>query len=235
MKKENIRAYSMGICQILTRCGVKQLIRFLSDYSALKKQLTQDLAPIVKRYMVDSPGVSFQKYLDIDYWLFENMRRCYMLGLHTIGRKLKILDVGTGAAYFPFVCKYYGHDVEVIDVADNEMYNDIVNSFGLKKYTQYIRKFNNLSTNSKYDLVTAFMICFNCHQQPDLWHVGEWDHFLTSLHMNNLNSGGRVFLSFNAESAEEPVSKELLAYFAANNAEVAGSEVYLNNNYIFER
>jgi len=225
----------MGIYQVLTTCGFKPLYRFLSDYSALKTQLAQDLAPIVKRYMVDSPGVSFQKYLDIDYWLFENMRRCYMLGLHIPGRKLKILDIGTGSAYFPFVCKYYGHDIEVVDVADNEMYNEIVNIFGLKKYSQYIRKFNNLSAESKYDLVTAFMICFNCHQQPDLWHVREWEHFLTNLHNHNLNSGGRVFLSFNAETVEEPVSKELLAYFVANNAEVSGSDVYINSNYKFDQ
>ena len=209
MKKENIRAYSMGIYQVLTTCGFKQLYRFLSDYSALKTQLAKDLASIVKRYMVDSPGVSS----------------------HIPGRKLKILDIGTGAAYFPFVCKYYGHEVEVVDVADNEMYNEIVNTFGLKKYSKYIHKFNNLSIENKYDLVTAFMICFNCHQQPDLWHVREWAFFLTNLHNHNLNSGGRVFLSFNAETAEEPVSKELLAYFVANNAEVAGSDVYINSNY----
>lgn len=235
VKKEKIRAYSFGIFEIISKCGPTQLYSFLTDYSALKKQLAQDLAPIVKRYMVDNPRISFQKYLDIDYWLFENMRRCYTLGLHIPGRKLKILDVGTGAAYFPFVCKYYGHDVEVVDVDDNEMYNEIVNTFGLIKYDQYIYSFSDLTTDNRYDLITAFMICFNRHKQPDLWHIREWEYFLTSVHDNNLNPEGEVVLSFNAESAAEPVSRELLAYFSENNAEVSGSNVYLKSNYLFKR
>lgn len=235
MKKEKIHAYSMGILEIISRCGIAKLYTFSSDYFTLKRQLASLIAPIAERHKVDNPGISFQKYLDIDYWLFETMRRCYLLGLHNPGRKLRILDIGTGAAYFPFVCRYYGHDVEAVDVPDNEMYNEIVTAFGIKRYDQYIRSFSNLATDKRYDLITAFMICFNCHKQPDLWHIREWEYFLSSFLNNNLNPGGEVFLSFNAESAEEPVSKELLAYFFANNAMVYGTEVHIKSNYLYKR
>lgn len=225
----------MGIPEIISRCGIAKLCTFLSDYSKLKRQLANVIAPIAVRHKVDNPGMSFQKYLDIDYWLFESMRRCYVLGLHNLGRKLMILDIGTGAAYFPFVCKYYGHEVEAVDLADNEMYNEILSALGIKRYDQYIRSFNNLATSKRYDLITAFMICFNCHKQPDLWHIREWEHFLSSLHDNNLNSGGEVFLSFNAESAEEPVNNELLAYFSANNAEVDNTTVHIKSDYLYKQ
>lgn len=234
MKKENIRAYLKGLLEIKSRCGIAKLFSFISDYSRLKGQLANHIVSIAERYKVDNPGISFQKYLDTDYWLFECMRRCYVLGLHDPGRKLKILDVGTGAAYFPFVCKYYGHEVEAIDVPDNEMYNEIISAFGIKRYDQYIRSFSNLATDKSYDLITAFMICFNCHKQPDLWHIREWEYLLSSLHDNNLNPGGEVFLSFNAESAEEPVSRELMAYFSTRNAEVHGTEVHIRGNYRFK-
>lgn len=231
MGKEHIRAYLYGISGIISRCGITQLSTFLKDYFRLKSQLASLMAPIAERYKQDDPGISFQKYLEVDYWLFECMRRCFLLGLHNSSKKLRILDIGTGAAYFPFVCRYYGHDVEAMDVPDNEMYNEIIKAFGIKRYDQYIRSFSNLAVDNRYDLVTAFMICFNCHKQPDLWHINEWEYFLSSLHDNNLNENGEVFLSFNAESLEEPVNRDLLAYFAAKGAVVDGSSVQLKGNY----
>ncbi len=235
MKKENIVTYSKGIFEIKSKCGISQLYKFIVDFFTLKKRLGHDMSLIAGRYKVDNPGISFQKYLEIDYWLFENMRRCYVLGLHNKNRNLKILDIGTGTAYFPFICKYYGHDVEALDVADNEMYNEIVNRLGIKRYDQYISAFSDLVTDNRYDLITAFMICFNCHKQPALWHIEEWEHFLTSIHEKNLKPGGEVHLSFNTESAEEPVSRDLLAYFSAHNAEVVGTEVHIKSNYQFRR
>lgn len=228
--KEVLVSYFKGIFEIVSLSGLSNLYRFFSDYRVIKKSIESKISIISSRYHVDDPGISFQKYLDIDYWLFENMRRCYRLGLHDRSRSLKILDIGTGAAYFPYVCRYYGHDVEAIDLSDNDMYNEIIEAFGIRRYDQCIRSFTDLVTDKRYDLVTAFMICFNCHKRPDLWHISEWKHFLASLHARNLSPGGRIFLSFNAESPDEPVSKQLLDYFSENGADVRGSEVYIRNS-----
>lgn len=227
MNSRNIRTYLKGLYEVFGSCGIKQLYTFIIDYALLTKQIENHIKPISDKHKVDNPGISFQKYLEIDFWLFENMRRCYLLGLHNLTKKLTILDLGTGAGYFPVVCRYYGHDVEALDVDDNEMYNEIVTKLGIPRYSQRISKYNDLVTNKKYDLITAFMICFNCHMQPDLWHIKEWEYFLNSILNRNLESGGEVFLSFNGESVEEPVSKELLEYFSAIGADVRGTEVHL--------
>jgi len=233
MNMAGIRRYSQGMLEIVRVCGMEQTFAFWSDYAKLKRELARVLAPTIERHRVGNPGIAFQKYLEIDYWLFENMRRCFLLGLHKSARKRKILDIGCGAAYFLFVCRYYGHEVEGLDVADNEMYNEIVAALGIKRYTQHICKYSDLQTNERYDLVTAFMICFNCHDQPDLWQSQEWEYFLTSLHGRNLRSGGEVFLSFNCEKTGEPIRRDLMAYFAARNAEVEGIRVHLKSNYRF--
>lgn len=236
MIKQRIYAYGMGSLEVLSKCGIGQFARFWTDYLSLRRDLSLNLAPIAGRHKIKAPGISFQKYLDVDYWLFEHMVRCYQLGLHNVGRKLHILDIGTGAAYFPFICRFYGHEVEAVDVDDNPMYNEIVKTLGIKRYEQFIHSYSDLVTTKRYDFITAFMICFNCHMQPDLWHVPEWEYFLGSLHANNLNPGGEVYLSFNAETPEEPVSKDLLAYFSANNALVdGGSKVHLKGDYRYPR
>ena len=91
------------------------------------------LSSIKAKYEIANPGISYQKYMDIDYWLFENLRRAYVLGLHKMTGKIAILDIGTGPGYFPFICGFYGHDAEALDVPDNEMYNEIMKRKKVKK------------------------------------------------------------------------------------------------------
>lgn len=233
MGREHLRAYLTGIANVVTSSGFWALYPFFSDFIRLRRELKTCIAPVSSKYQNEKPGISFEKYLEVDYWLFEAMRRCYCLGLHRRDNKRKILDIGTGAAYFPYVCRYYGHEVDAVDVADNQMYNDIVALLGINRHEQFIRAYEVLVTEKRYDLVTAFMICFNCHKQPDLWHLAEWEYFLSSLKERNLLSSGEVFLSFNAETPEEPVSKELLGYFEKRGAKAFRSEVYFGKDYCY--
>ena len=212
--KNRISHYSKGIIEIISYNGIWNLPKSLFDYRAIKRILNEKVAIIADKYRIDNPDISYHKYLDINYWLFENMRRFYALGLHEEKNKLEILDIGTGTGYFPFVCKYFGHEAEALDIPNNDMYNDIIKELGIKRYDRFILPFNLIKIEKRYDLITSYMICFNCHKQPNLWHIPEWEYFLNSLYKNNLNPGGEVFLSFNTEKTEEPVSDELLAYFS---------------------
>ena len=234
MNQYTARRYVSGIRELTRKCGMAETIRFWTDYLKFKRELARVLAPIARQHRISDPGIAYQKYLEINYWLFENMRRVYVLGLHRQSRKLKILDIGCGAAYFLYVCRQYGHDVEGVDVPDNEMYNEIVAALGIKRYTQYVTKFEDLQTTERYDLVTSFMICFNCHDQPDLWRIPEWESFLASLYDRNLNAGGEVVLSFNCEKVGEPINRELLAYFLSRNATVEGVKIHMGSNYRFK-
>ncbi len=233
--KNCLFSYLKCIISLIPNCGICSLFPFLKNYFVIKKNIRGKLSLIRDKYKIENPSISYQKYLEINYWLFETLRRFYVLGLHKKHKKIKILDIGTGAGYFPFICNFYGYEAEALDVPDNEMYNEIIKELEIKRYVQYIDSFEKIDVHRKYDLISAFMICFNRHGQQDVWHIREWEYFLNSLHDNNLNPGGEMFLSFNAETAEEPVNKELLAYFAANNAEIDGNTVHIKSNYRFIR
>lgn len=208
----------------------KSALQFVLDYRILRRSIKKRLANIIEQHKVDDPGIAFQKFLDTDRWVYENMRRVYFLGLNKANNKMIILDVGTGAGYFPFICNYYGHRAEALDVPDNEMYNQIIRELGITRYTQTIKAYEDLDVNNQYDLITGFMICFNNHKTPDVWHIQEWDYFLKSVCKKNLRPGGNIFVSFNAENEEEPVSKELLDYFVLNNGELKNLDVYFKRN-----
>src|SRR5262245_34673362 len=54
------------------------------------------------------------KFLNLDYWLRENIRRALRVSMHR-RQRLKILDVGCGTGLFPFVCRLWGHDAMGLD------------------------------------------------------------------------------------------------------------------------
>lgn len=208
----------------------KSAFQFVSDYRILRRSIHNKLANIIEQHKVDDPGIAFQKFLDIDRWVYESMRRVYFLGLNNSKRKMTILDVGTGTGYFPFICNYYGHRAEALDIPDNEMYNEITRELGITRFTQYIKPYKDLHVNNQYDLITAYMICFNNHKTPDVWHIKEWDYFLKSVCRKNLRPGGNLFFSLNEETEEEPVRKELLDYFVSNHAEIKNLDVHFKRN-----
>lgn len=218
--------------QIFFREGPGHALKFLSNYRKIRTEIRNRLSGIMEEYRLKNPGIAYQKYLDLDYWVLECMRRFYRLGLHKESAGKKILDLGTGAGYFPFVCNYYGHRAEALDVPDNEMYNNTIRALGINRYQQYIRAFKDLDIIDRYDLITGFMICFNNHKTPQVWHIKEWDFFLKSIAEKNLNKGGNLFFSFNAESEEEPVSRELLGYFSNHQGVINGCEVLLTSQSI---
>ncbi len=214
----------------VAECGGYAYPRFIADYFAVRREIRQRTGSIISKYEVLSPGISPQKYLNLDHWVAENLLRVFRLDLHKQGKK-KILDIGTGAGYFPFICNYYGHSAEAMDLADNKMYNELTAALDIKRLDERITAFGDISSGRRYDLVTAFMICFNNHQRPGLWHLEEWKSLLRSLHENNLTEQGEVFLSFNAETPEEPISEELLAFFSNNGASIKGNTVKLDCKY----
>ena len=229
-----IKTYLTGICEITTNHGVLFLFKFLIDFLKIRNEISKILLNISIKYKSDNPGESYEKYLDSNVWIFECLLRFYRLNLHKLKHKINILDLGTGAGYFPFICRFYGHNVESIDIPDNEMYNEIIDAFKLYRYGQYITYNSFLITHNRYNLISAFMICFNEHKKSNLWHIMEWETFLNNIKNNNLTHNGEIYLSFNAESFEEPVNRELLSYFESRNGDVINSStVHIKSNYIF--
>ena len=222
---------SQRVVKLTLRYGPSSAIHFLKSYLRLKKEIGAKINDIVKKHRVENPGAAFQKYLALHYWLFIALERVFQLGLHESTTK-RILDLGTGAGYFPYACRYFGHDVEALDVPDNAMYNEIIEKLHIKRHTQYIEKFRDIDIGGKFDLVTAFMICFNNHKKADVWHDDEWAYFLSSVSKHQLLDDGVIFLSLNAESEDVPIHPELIEYFRIAGAKIHGLEILMKKSAI---
>lgn len=155
----------------------------------------------------------YSKYLDIRFWMTEKLTYFYLLNLHR-NRPLKILDIGTGPGYFPFICMLHGHKVVAIDLDNVSMYNELCKFFNIDRRTWRINKFEKIpDLGEKYDLITALMIKFNNHDKPDQWGTAEWRFLLDDLKKNHLKDDGQIFLDFNTCRNGTWFDDDLLKFF----------------------
>ena len=156
---------------------------------------------IRRRYVVADPGADWPKYLDLGRWIGVNIRRIRQLELD-LARPKRILDLGCGAGYFLYIAQLLGHSGVGLDMDRLPMFREITRLLGVRRVVQRIQAFHPLPNfDQKFDLITAFMICFNNHKMPGLWGVAEWEFFLNDL-AKHLKPRGRVWLELNQEYDE---------------------------------
>jgi hypothetical protein len=181
------------------------------------------------KYRDVDPAPGYSKYLDIRYWLRDNLNYVYRLKLNR-STSLKILDLGTGCGYFPYLCQYFGHSVVTVDMDEIPMYSEITGFLKLHRKIWKIKAFEKLPDfNTRFDLITAFAICFNNHNRPGLWGVDEWSFFLIDLATNQLTESGRIFLKLNAERENGFYDDQLLNYFTRMGAKIDGRYIYFDS------
>ena len=174
---------------------------------------------IRRRYAVENPGEHWPKYLDLDRWISINIRRIREIELD-LARRKHILDLGCGAGYFLYIAQLLGHSGIGLDVDFVPMFSDVTRLLGVRRVIQRIRAFDPLpELGAKFDLVTAFMICFNNHKQANLWGVAEWEFFLDDL-ARHLTPRGRVWLELNCEYDGTFYTPELKAFFQRRGARI---------------
>lgn len=210
--------------------GIQNTFYALYIANKLSSNIASSLFHLSQRYSEEFETIGYQKYLNIDYWVLENVRRAIALGLHDSEPK-RILDISTGAGFFPYVCRHFGHIVEATDISDNEMYNEIIEILDITRMTLSIEKYKPLRIKHQYDMITSFMICFNSHKTPQMWLEGEWNYFFSDL-LPNLNEGGKIYLSFNEEEDNEQSQNNLLNLFKKYSSAVNKNEISLNKKQI---
>jgi SAM-dependent methyltransferase len=174
---------------------------------------------IRQRYAVENPGEHWPKYLDLDRWIDMNIRRIREIELD-LARRKRILDLGCGAGYFLYIAQLLGHSGLGLDVDYVPMFADITRLLGVRRVIQRIQAFEPLpDLGAKFNLVTAFMICFNNHKQADLWGVAEWEFFLDDL-ARHLAPRGRVWLELNREYDGTFYTPELREFFQRRGATI---------------
>jgi hypothetical protein len=213
-------------------CGFFNLYQFLIIFFALKREIEKRISPF-KFYEIEEPGESFEKYLDTKYWVYINLLRVFELKLHKV-KNLKIFDLGTGIGYFPFICNYFGHTVESIDLDTNNLYNSTIKALGVTRYSEKIKSFEHIESGTRYNLITAFMVCFNGHKSKNLWGSEEWLFFLGSLKKNKLKMGGYIYLSLNEEFESSKLKvQEVMTEFIARGAIVDKNKIIIPYSFDF--
>ncbi len=185
---------------------------------------------IRQRYGVEDPGEDWPKYLDLDRWIDINIRRIREIELD-LTRPKRILDLGCGAGYFLHIAQLLGHKGLGLDVDYLPMFAEITRLLGVRRVISQIEPFAPLpDLGGKFDLITAFMICFNNHKQPNLWEVPEWEFFLDDL-AKYLAPRGRVWLELNREYDGTFYTPELREFFALRGAKIDEHKVIFRSGF----
>ena len=148
---------------------------------------------------------SAAKYTMPRQWLLLNAMRAGDLGLHA-GSSLQILDIGCGPAFFLAISRALGHESIGVDVpqslqtpVERRVYSGLIDILrcGGSVSPLLVERFVPLPfPEERFDLITAFWICFNLHRQPGEWGVEEWRFFVEDA-QRRLRPGGRLFLELN--------------------------------------
>ena len=171
------------------------------------------------RYAIDHSVGGWRKYLELERWIRINLWRVQELDLDW-GRRQSILDLGSGAGYFLYICQWLGHRTLGLDLDDVPMFGEMFRALRLRRVVWRVEAFQPLpDLGRKFDLITAFMICFNGHKSAALWGPKEWSFFLDDLE-TRLNPGGRIRLGFNRENDGSFYTEELRRFFVARGGEI---------------
>ena len=168
--------------------------------------------------------VFWTKYLDVNKWLTLNIRYAKELGL--IERPPKsVLDLGCGGGFFLVVCRMLGSRVLGLDLDKDIVLNEMIKLFKLERVTWRIRAFVKLPDfRRKFDLITAFMICFNFPPKHPYWGPRQWDFFLNDM-SDRLLPEGRLLLSLNKQPDGNEYDDALKAYFESRAGVVTGKRI----------
>ncbi len=204
----------------------KHTLRLLrtNRFSLDAKRIIETIDPsgfdqIRQRYAVANPGADWPKYLDLERWIEINIRRIRALELD-LSRPKRILDLGCGAGYFLYIAQLLGHSGLGLDMDRVSMFREITRLLGVHRVVQRIEAFRPLpDLGQKFNLITAFMICFNDHKMPGLWQVPEWEFFLDDL-AKHLTPRGRVWLELNQEYDGTFYTPELKEFFQKRSARI---------------
>jgi SAM-dependent methyltransferase len=157
------------------------------------------------------------KYFDVAFYTLQKLLLAKELGLHE-GRPRRILDIGTGGGHFPFVCRYFGHQVVGLDI-ENRVYDGIAACLGIERTIVRVEPRTALpALGERFDLIVACNITFDERINRDrtrarsYWSLAEWQFFLDDLMANQLRYPGRLYLSLNKQSRGRFLGLQRVAY-----------------------
>ena len=172
----------------------------------------------------NTDDVFWTKYLDVNKWLTLNIRYVKELGMVENPAR-DVLDLGCGGGFFLVAARHMGARVLGFDLDKDQVLNEMIRLFGLRRVAGRIRAFVKLPDfGRKFDLITAFMICFNFPPKGSYWGVREWDFFLHDV-TEMLTEDGRLLLSLNKQPNGKEYDDTLRAFFERRGGVVQGKRI----------
>jgi SAM-dependent methyltransferase len=154
---------------------------------------------IREKYANPDDQKGWPKYVDAAHRLELAIKQARFLQLDR-HKPLRVLDIGSGAGYFLFVCRRLGHAVMGLDLDWPPMYAEMFELLQMPRKVWRIESFQPLpNLGARFDLVTGFAVCFNAHGSNGVWGAKEWEFFLDDVRKNVLSPGGEIYFELNPE------------------------------------
>jgi SAM-dependent methyltransferase len=146
-------------------------------------------------------GRGSSKYIDLEYWMRENVDRYVRHALHRPPGR--VLDVGCGSGFFLVVCRHMGRRALGVDWDIDPLYGGQTAFFGVERIPHQVRPGDFLpSLDGRFALVTSFMTGFNHDPSTQrTWATEEWIGYFDAAR-RILEPRGRVFVHFNRYNGE---------------------------------
>ncbi len=170
---------------------------FLDGLPKLGALITQEMRNEIRDlYVSEYEGAKYSRNFN------ENFTLCTQyFNAISPDRHARVLDIGTGFGFLPFIFKSNGHSVEAMDIESApSQYAQSCGILGLNRHDFEIRRYIPVLTfKEKFDIITCTQICFNGHGTSALWKRNEWLFFLKDICENLLTESGFIWLCFNYE------------------------------------
>ena len=217
-------------------------------FASASEHLRRASHPVNKRRMLDDidwlqfeelrhkypfrPGSpQINRFEDIVYWIDINVERAQDLWLDR-APPLRILDLGSGAGYFLYVCKHFGHHVLGFDNDREPLFRATIELLDVPRVVGRIERQAPLPDfHQTFDLVTGHRICFHRIgkvREGVEWSPADWEFFINDVRTHVLSEDGRMLLDFNPRpDSSSFFTPDLREFFLAQGARIFRSKALL--------
>lgn len=178
-----------------------------------------------RRLDVEAPDRAWLKYLDPIPHLTLAWLHVFELGLHK-GPPRRVLDIGTGAGYFPLVLEELRHTAIASDLDCFPVFNAIIDVLRIRRIPWEVKPFQPApSFGAPVDVVTAFAMDFDLSgcAGEDRWGRPQWEFFLRDLACNVMQPHGTACFGikrFKGGTGINAYDEDLFAFFQETGADL---------------
>lgn len=124
----------------------------------------------------------------------EKLSVAHYLELHKTKNKT-LIDIGTGAGWFPYICKLYGHSCIGTDILNRDNYQPIYDWLNLDVREELVYPYKPFGLDDRVDYIVSLRSFFP--NRPKIWEIDEWRYFFNDI-KKNINETGGMYLGCNA-------------------------------------